>query len=31
VFKESLSDTAISFREKIETHSEDDKAVIAEF
>ena len=31
VFKEFLSDTATSFRKKIETHSEDDKAVIAEF
>ena len=31
MFKESLSDTVISFRKKIETHSEDDKAVITEF
>jgi len=31
MFKEFLSDTVTSFREKIETHSEDNKAVITEF
>ncbi len=31
IFKESLSDTVISFREKIETYSENNKAIIIEF
>ena len=31
MFKEFLSDTAMSFKKKIETHSAGNKAVIAEF
>ncbi len=31
IFKESLFDTTTSFREKIETHFKDDKAIITEF
>ena len=31
MFKEFLSDTVMSFRKKIETYSEDDKAIITEF
>ena len=31
MFKEFLSNIIISFREKIETYSEDDKAIIIEF
>ena len=31
MFKESFSDTAMSFRKKIKTHSKNDKIVIAEF
>ncbi len=31
MFKEFLSDTVISFREKIETYSKDNKVIIIEF
>ena len=31
MFKEFLSNTATSFREKIRTHLEDNKAIIIEF
>ncbi len=31
IFKEFLSDTITSFREKIETYFEDDKAIIIKF
>jgi len=31
MFKKSLSDIVTNFRKKIETHSEDNKAIIIEF
>ena len=31
MFKESLSDTATSFKKKVGTHSADDEAVIVKF